>query len=95
MLIDFLQLCLVIVGDNGVHASASPFEALAERMNWLGVKLADDEFGRALLNAGIDEATIKAWSVDPVVTYGSPDMPIKKSLFDSLEDTDSDMCLAR
>ena len=25
------------VGDNGVHASASPFEALAERMNWLGV----------------------------------------------------------
>ena len=24
------------VGDNGVHASASPFEALAERMNWIG-----------------------------------------------------------
>ena len=23
------------VGDNGVHASASPFEALAERLNWL------------------------------------------------------------
>jgi hypothetical protein len=23
------------VGDNGVHASASPFEGLAERMNWL------------------------------------------------------------
>ena len=22
-------------GDNGVHASASPFEALAERMNWV------------------------------------------------------------
>ena len=22
------------VGDNGVHASASPFEALAERLNW-------------------------------------------------------------
>merc|ERR1719277_1866625 len=22
-------------GDNGVHASASPFEAMAERMNWL------------------------------------------------------------
>jgi hypothetical protein len=26
------------VGDNGVHASASPFEALAERMNWLKVE---------------------------------------------------------
>jgi hypothetical protein len=25
------------VGDNGVHASASPFEGLAERMNWLKV----------------------------------------------------------
>ena len=24
-------------GDNGVHASASPFEALVERMNWLQV----------------------------------------------------------
>jgi hypothetical protein len=28
------------VGDNGVHASASPFEALAERLNWLGATLA-------------------------------------------------------
>ena len=26
-------------GDNGVHASASPFEALAERVNWLGANL--------------------------------------------------------
>lgn len=26
------------IGDNGVHASASPFEALAERMNWLKVE---------------------------------------------------------
>ena len=24
-------------GDNGVHASASPFEAMAERANWLGM----------------------------------------------------------
>ena len=28
------------VGDNGVHASASPFEAMAERHNW--VKAASD-----------------------------------------------------
>jgi hypothetical protein len=32
-----LQYC-PNVGDNGVHASASPFEALAERMNWLKVE---------------------------------------------------------
>jgi len=83
------------VGENGMHASASPFEALAERMNWLGVGLKDDAFGQALLNAGISEKTINEWSVDPVVTYGSDQYPIKKSLFDSLEDTDSDMCIAQ
>ena len=37
------------VGDNGVHASASPFEALAERANWLGAKIETDSFGAALL----------------------------------------------
>lgn len=26
------------VGDNSLHASASPFEALAEKMNWLKVR---------------------------------------------------------
>lgn len=83
------------VGDNGVHASASPFEALAERMNWLGVPLEQDDFGQALLAAGLSKKTIQEWSVDPVVTYGSPQYPIKMSLFDSLEDTNSDMCLAR
>lgn len=30
------------VGDNGVHASASPFEALAERINWVGAKAEED-----------------------------------------------------
>ena len=55
------------VGDNGVHASASPFEGLAERMNWLKVQPEADSFGRRLLKAGVDAATIKAWSVDPQV----------------------------
>jgi len=82
------------VGDNGVHASASPFEALAERMNWVGAKLEEDSFGASLLEAGIPAKTIKAWSVDPQVTYGAPSMPIKGSLFDALEDVDSDQCLA-
>lgn len=30
-------------GDNGVHASASPFEALAERCNWLGANVEEDQ----------------------------------------------------
>lgn len=82
------------VGDNGIHASASPFEALAERMNWVGVKMEEDSFGSEMLAAGISKDTIKAWSVDPQVTYGAPSMPIKGSLFDALEDVDSDQCLA-
>lgn len=82
------------VGDNGLHASASPFEALSERMNWVGATLEQDEFGAAMLAAGISKETIKAWSVDPQVTYGAPSMPIKGSLFDALEDVDSDQCLA-
>merc|ERR1719428_2505435 len=55
------------VGDNGVHASASPFEGMAERMNWLGARCAEDGFGQAMLGAGISEDTISAWSVDPQV----------------------------
>ena len=41
------------VGDNGVHASASPFEALAERMNWLGATCESDIYGASMLAAGI------------------------------------------
>lgn len=80
------------VGDNGVHASASPFEAFAERANWLGFRPERDPFGKLLLKAGISRGTIKDWSNDPQVTYGL--LPMTKSLFDSLEDTDTDYCLA-
>lgn len=58
-------------GDNGVHASASPFEGLAERTNWLKAPIADDSFGAALLEAGLTEAMIKDWSVDPQVLFYS------------------------
>ena len=40
-------------GDNGVHASASPFEGLAERINWLGLDPSTDAFGQALVDAGV------------------------------------------
>merc|ERR1711957_1027817 len=39
------------VGDNGVHASASPFEGLAERLNWVGTQLEEDAFGQQQLEA--------------------------------------------
>eukprot|EP00397_Hematodinium_sp_SG-2012_P020628 GEMP01021265.1.p1 GENE.GEMP01021265.1~~GEMP01021265.1.p1 ORF type:complete len:443 (+),score=126.96 GEMP01021265.1:108-1436(+) len=79
------------VGDNAIHASASPFEGLAERMNWLGYRPDRDAFGKKLLTV-VTKGQIKEWSVDPQVTFGPS--PITKSLFDSVEDMDSDKCLA-
>lgn len=78
-------------GSNGMHASASPFEALAERMNWTGVEVTEDPYGRALIAAGVSEATIKEWTQDPQVTFNGE----KGSLFDLLEDLDSDTVLAK
>lgn len=79
-------------GDNGVHASASPFEGLCERMNWLEVKCNRDAYCRALVKAGVTEATIKAWSVDPQVKYESGKTG---SIWDALEDMDAKPCLEK
>jgi len=79
------------VGDNGVHASASPFEALAERLNWMGAKLEEDAFGKAMLSSGITKETIMAWTKDPQVPFEGK----KASLFDLLEDLDYDECLGK
>lgn len=78
-------------GENGVHASASPLEGLAERANWLGANIAKDSFGSALMKAGVSKKTIEAWSVDPQVTHAGG----KGSVFDLLEDLDADECLAK
>jgi hypothetical protein len=72
-------------GDNGVHASASPFEGLAERMNWLKVSASEDAFGAKLLARGVSEGTLKAWCLDPQVKGNS--------LFDSFEDTNCNQVL--
>ncbi len=46
------------VGDNAVHASASPFEGLAERMNWLQLDPKTDAFGAKVLEI-LGESTLK------------------------------------
>jgi len=83
------------VGDNAVHASASPFEALSEKCNWLGMTPSQDAtFGGPVLSV-LGNETLTEWSRDPAVTYGALEgFKIKKSVFDSVEDTDSDYCLA-
>merc|ERR1719181_2590738 len=80
------------VGDNGVHASASPFEAFAERNNWMGIPIFKDRFGRLMLSEDVPMDTIKAWSVDPQVTIAEGK---KGSIFDALEDMDVSDCLAK
>ena len=84
------------VGDNGVHASASPFEGLAERMNWLGCKLEDDEFGKGLLSAGVSERDISQWRDDAQVKVEGETAEGKTmSVFDTFEDLDADAVLAK
>jgi len=83
-------------GNNCVHASASPFEALAEKTNWLksAYAFSTEPFGKMCLDAGIPEATLKAWSVDPqVVIPGGGGK--KGSLFDQVEDLDVEVCLEK
>lgn len=83
-------------GDNGVHASASPFEALAERCNWLGASVEEDQFGKGLLSAGVSKDTIKQWSGDAQVAVDGETAEGKTmSVFDSLEDLDADTSLAK
>jgi len=83
-------------GNNGVHASASPLEGLAERMNWLGVSLEEDNFGKALLAQGISSETIREWVADTQVTVqGETEAGKTMSVFDTLEDLDADTVLAK
>jgi len=78
-------------GDNAVHASASAFEGLAERANWLAKDVSGDPFGEALVRTGLPADTIGAWMQDPGVLFGGK----RQSLFDLLEDLDSGPCLQK
>jgi hypothetical protein len=74
-------------GDNGVHASASPFEGLAERSNWLKHDMKSDHFGKKLTKVGIPVTTLGKWSKDPSVGGAS--------VFDTLEEMNCDECLVK
>lgn len=74
------------VGNNGVHASASPFEGLTEKLNWLGAEVSKDPFGKALISAGLDSPTIAEWGLDP-------HLPGFGSVFDNLENLDFAACV--
>jgi len=80
------------IGENGIHASASPMEALAERCNWLSSTVEGDVFGKQLLSAGVSKDMIEAWRLDPQVTIADGKTG---SLFDQLEDLDFEACLRK
>ena len=80
-------------GENGVHASASPFEGLAEKMNWLSRPIEKDPLGKELLKSGISKKTIRTWSQDPRVRLSENGE--EGSIFDALEDMDASQCLSK
>jgi len=78
-------------GDNGVHASASPFEAMSERCNWLGADISKDFYGAAAVASGVPLEMLKAWTDDPPVNFEGK----KQSIFDLLEDMNAADCLKK
>jgi len=80
------------IADNGLHASASPFEAMMERHVWLDTRLEDDHFMRALTaSVGIPPAVVRVWMTDPVVTYDWS----RCHLFDLLKGLNTADCLQK
>merc|ERR1719329_1879924 len=78
---------------NGVHVSASPLEALAERCNWLGANYFEDPFGKQLLDAGILPFWINKGLYNPLVR--STPTGTEDRMFSLVEDMDSEDCIAK
>eukprot|EP00557_Chaetoceros_sp_GSL56_P008603 CAMPEP_0176492178 /NCGR_PEP_ID=MMETSP0200_2-20121128/8845_1 /TAXON_ID=947934 /ORGANISM="Chaetoceros sp., Strain GSL56" /LENGTH=339 /DNA_ID=CAMNT_0017889693 /DNA_START=813 /DNA_END=1835 /DNA_ORIENTATION=- len=59
---------------NAIHASESPLEGLAERLNWSFSKtVQQDEFGKTLLGKGIPESKILEWCENSKVSMSRND----------------------
>lgn len=81
-------------GKNCVHGSASPFESLGERLNWLQKEenlIQTDELYQILIKNGLKIKDIKKYLEDPTVTYNNK----SASFFDLVEDLDSDECFEK
>lgn len=73
--------------NNGIHASASAFEAFVERAIWLNeTSFADDPFASNLLDAGIPEKYLEEWSLNSTVA--------QKSVFDHMENKGTEECIS-
>jgi len=72
---------------NAIHASASAFEGLVERINWLKRPVATDPFGSQLITAGVPLQCIKDWCSNPLIQG--------RTLFHHMEGKSSPTCIAR
>jgi hypothetical protein len=70
---------------NGIHASASAFEALAESSIWLRTSVETDRFGEELTKAGVSPEIMRDWLMN-VSVKGKP-------VFDHMEDKGSRDCV--
>jgi len=78
-------------GENAVHASASPLEAMAERLNWMRLEVWNDPFGRILQSKNVSPARARDWASDPMVQHDGR----QQSLFDVVENLDTKECIQR
>ena len=78
------------VGENVIHGSASPLEALTEKMTWLGDEFANDAFGKLLKDEGVNEELLAEWQQNPTVEMNGRKCP----LFDHIENKDALACLS-
>ena len=83
----FIYIYIRTIKSLQVHASASPFEALREKMIWLKSEASDDLFGSRLIEAGVSRETIAKWSLDPQING--------RSLFDQFEDMEWNCCIEK
>ena len=75
------------VCNNCVHASASAFEAMVERLRWVqGSLVFTDLFGSRLIESRVASQTIRAWSSNPIIK--------DRYLFDQMYRKGADECLA-
>jgi len=81
-------------GSNVIHGSASPVEAMWERLNWMGPshKLEDDPMAQSLCrHSGKTMEELQRWCYDPVVSISND--AERQSLYDYFENFDTQDCL--
>jgi len=78
---------------NGLHASLSPLEALAEQCNWLQRNVNQVDYGRCLLGHGVPKSVILDWCDNLKVKL--PEMERGKKAFEVVRDLDSTPCTGR